>query len=73
MECRTGLCGRTGLTSGADEFVFTDLDVQGVPVLRRGDHGNAVSFPAAHTSYVNLRWAVRKVVCSVYISGYFQL
>ena len=44
MECRTGLCGRTGLTSGADEFVFTDLDVHGVPVLRGGDHGNGVSF-----------------------------
>jgi hypothetical protein len=31
MECRTGLCGRTSLTSGANEFFFfSDLEVKDV-------------------------------------------
>jgi hypothetical protein len=67
MECRTGLCGRTGLTSGADEF-FSDLYVQGVLVLPGGDHGNTVFFLLRMCmSYDNLRTTVRRIVCSAYI------
>lgn len=49
-ECCTGLCGRTGLTSGADEFVFfCDLEAQDVvlPYLAV-TMGNNLSLPAQH-------------------------
>jgi len=54
MECRTELCGRTGLTSGADElvffffFFFSDLVVRNAVLSYLAVTMGTLSLPALH-------------------------